>query len=242
MWKTPARASEFAEVPHVSARSRCEDTQSAASLDHARSAAGPVRRGVQSESELHYWRGWPRAQPADSAKRWTRRATVTFCKRFAPGAIVRRHAMACPPKRRARLSFRVAEILRAWAKMKPWHIRPFESWIETRNSANHRSFGEDSESAVPVIGPHNPALGEIYQRLYPEMRRPKPNQEAIAAALQAMQRLTMEADSEICRRGSCARNRPSSRNADRLPGLRTSQPRRQQVLRRVRPSRGHSAR
>jgi len=54
----------------------------------------------------------------------------------------------------------------------------------------------DSESAVPTIGPHNPALGEIYQRLYPEMRRPKPNQEAIAAALQAMQRLTMEADSE----------------------------------------------
>jgi ketosteroid isomerase-like protein len=46
------------------------------------------------------------------------------------------------------------------------------------------------------VGPHNPALAEIYQRLYPEMRRPKPNQEAIAAALQAMQRLTMEADSE----------------------------------------------
>jgi len=55
---------------------------------------------------------------------------------------------------------------------------------------------QDPDSAVPRIGPHNPALGEIYQRLYPEMRRPKPNQEAIAAALQAMQRLTMEADSE----------------------------------------------
>ena len=55
---------------------------------------------------------------------------------------------------------------------------------------------DDSDSAVPRIGPHNPALGEIYQRLYPEIRRPKPNQEAIAAALQAMQRLTMEADSE----------------------------------------------
>lgn len=54
---------------------------------------------------------------------------------------------------------------------------------------------QDSEDA-PIIGPHNPALGEIYQRLYPEMKRPKPNQEAIAAALQAMQRLTMEADSE----------------------------------------------
>lgn len=55
---------------------------------------------------------------------------------------------------------------------------------------------QDPDGAVPRIGPHNPALGEIYQRLYPEMRRPKPNQEAIAAALQAMQRLTMEADSE----------------------------------------------
>ena len=27
LWKTPARAAEFSEVPHVSARSRCEDTQ-----------------------------------------------------------------------------------------------------------------------------------------------------------------------------------------------------------------------
>src|ERR1700686_3833791 len=54
----------------------------------------------------------------------------------------------------------------------------------------------DVPNDVPAIGPHNPALGEIYQRLYPEIRRPKPNQEAIAAALQAMQRLTMEADSE----------------------------------------------
>jgi ketosteroid isomerase-like protein len=54
---------------------------------------------------------------------------------------------------------------------------------------------QDSET-VPSVGPRNPALGEIYQRLYPEMRRPKPNQEAIAAALQAMQRLTLEADSE----------------------------------------------
>src|SRR3984885_15984101 len=27
VWKAPARASEFSDVPHVSARSRCEDTQ-----------------------------------------------------------------------------------------------------------------------------------------------------------------------------------------------------------------------
>jgi uncharacterized protein (TIGR02246 family) len=43
---------------------------------------------------------------------------------------------------------------------------------------------------------HNPALGEIYQRLYPEIRRAKPNQDAIAAALQAMQDLATETDSE----------------------------------------------
>jgi uncharacterized protein (TIGR02246 family) len=49
---------------------------------------------------------------------------------------------------------------------------------------------------TPSIGPYNPALGEIYQRLYPEIKRAKPNQEAIAAALQAMQRLTMKMDSE----------------------------------------------
>ena len=55
---------------------------------------------------------------------------------------------------------------------------------------------QDPESGVPQIGPYNRALGEIYQRLYPEIRRAKPNQEAIAAALQAMQRLTMESDSE----------------------------------------------
>ncbi len=55
----------------------------------------------------------------------------------------------------------------------------------------------DAEDAASRIGPYNPALGEIYQRLYPEIKRPKPNQEAIAAALQAMQRLTMKMDSEI---------------------------------------------
>jgi uncharacterized protein (TIGR02246 family) len=54
----------------------------------------------------------------------------------------------------------------------------------------------DSEEPTASIGPYNPALGEIYQQLYPEIKRPKPNQEAIAAALKAMQRLTMKMDSE----------------------------------------------
>ncbi len=62
---------------------------------------------------------------------------------------------------------------------------------------NLRGSGVVQESEpIPSIGPHNPALGEIYQRLYPEMRRPKPDQQAIAAALQAMRQLTMEADVE----------------------------------------------
>jgi len=76
----------------------------------------------------------------------------------------------------------------------------------------------DSENAPPSIGPHNPALGEIYQRLYPEMRRPKPNQEAIAAALQAMQRLTMETDSETAAEDAATQTTPSASTACRVCG------------------------
>ncbi len=55
---------------------------------------------------------------------------------------------------------------------------------------------EDSLQTKPDVGPDDSAAGTTIQRLFPEMRRPKPNQEAIAAALQAMQRLTMKMDSE----------------------------------------------
>jgi len=45
--------------------------------------------------------------------------------------------------------------------------------------------------------PHNPALGEIYEQLVPQItNRHRPNQDAITAALQAMQRLATEMDSE----------------------------------------------
>jgi uncharacterized protein (TIGR02246 family) len=76
----------------------------------------------------------------------------------------------------------------------------------------------DVRNDVPSIGPHNPALGEIYQRLYPEMRRPKPNQEAIAAALQAMQRLTMEADSETAAEDATLEIAADPQNACRVCG------------------------
>lgn len=80
------------------------------------------------------------------------------------------------------------------------------------------SSGDDSAGEAAKIGPHNPALGEIYQRLYPEMRRPKPNQEAIAAALQAMQRLTMESDSETVAERAAAEEDAGDRVACRVCG------------------------
>lgn len=43
---------------------------------------------------------------------------------------------------------------------------------------------------------HSAEMEELYRRLQPEMRRPKPNADAIAAALEAAQRLAAEADAE----------------------------------------------
>jgi ketosteroid isomerase-like protein len=77
---------------------------------------------------------------------------------------------------------------------------------------------QDSEGAMPGVGSNDSALGEIYQRLYPEMRRPKPNQEAIAAALQAMQRLTMEVDSEAAAEDATLENATNPHNACRVCG------------------------
>src|SRR4029077_2977360 len=48
----------------------------------------------------------------------------------------------------------------------------------------------------------NPALGEIYQRLYPEMRTHRPRQEAIRAALRAMKQLSPEMYAEQSAEGA----------------------------------------
>ena len=63
---------------------------------------------------------------------------------------------------------------------------------------------EDSPQTRSGVAPDDAAAVETRQRLFPEMRRPKPNQEAIAAALQAMQRLTMQMDSESAAEESAA--------------------------------------
>jgi ketosteroid isomerase-like protein len=66
---------------------------------------------------------------------------------------------------------------------------------------------QDSEKAPPasdqsLTDVHNPALGEIYQRLYPEIRTHRPRQEAIRAALRAMKQLSPEMDAEQSAEGA----------------------------------------
>lgn len=52
-------------------------------------------------------------------------------------------------------------------------------------------------SGVPSDTPEpNPEMDELFRKLQPEMRRPKPSADAIAAALEAAQRLASEADAE----------------------------------------------
>ncbi len=60
-----------------------------------------------------------------------------------------------------------------------------------KKNQNQRPSGLPSDSPV-----HNSEMEELYRRLQPEMRRPKPNPDAIAAALEAAQRLAAEADAE----------------------------------------------
>ena len=59
---------------------------------------------------------------------------------------------------------------------------------------NEKKFDQPNGMTPPQDS--RAGVGGDVQRLFPEMRRPKPDQEAIAAALQAMQRLTMKMDSE----------------------------------------------
>jgi ketosteroid isomerase-like protein len=58
--------------------------------------------------------------------------------------------------------------------------------------AKNAARKEPEEELIP-----DPAVDEFLNRMKYDLRRPKPGQEAIEAALQAMQRLTLETDSEI---------------------------------------------
>jgi uncharacterized protein (TIGR02246 family) len=61
---------------------------------------------------------------------------------------------------------------------------------------------EKEPNAAGLTDVHNPALGEIYQRLYPEMRTHRPRQEAIRAALRAMKQLSPEMYAEQSAEGA----------------------------------------
>jgi uncharacterized protein (TIGR02246 family) len=60
-----------------------------------------------------------------------------------------------------------------------------------KKNQNQRPSGLPSDTPV-----NNSEMDELYRRLQPEMRRPKPSADAIAAALEAAQRLAAEADAE----------------------------------------------
>jgi uncharacterized protein (TIGR02246 family) len=53
-----------------------------------------------------------------------------------------------------------------------------------------------SKPGLPADSVNSSELDEMYRRLHPEMRRPRPSAEAIAAAVEAAQRLAAEADAE----------------------------------------------
>jgi TonB family protein len=47
LWKTPTRASQFSDVPHVSARSRCEDTHPPEALTTPNPLMVPAAAGIK---------------------------------------------------------------------------------------------------------------------------------------------------------------------------------------------------
>lgn len=47
LWKTPIRASQFSDVPHVSARARCEDTQPPEALTTPNPLMVPAAAGIK---------------------------------------------------------------------------------------------------------------------------------------------------------------------------------------------------
>jgi len=63
---------------------------------------------------------------------------------------------------------------------------------EPFSAAGDGAFGADSESELAA----NSEVDEFYKQLQPEMRRPRPGPDAMAAALEAVQRLAAEADAE----------------------------------------------
>jgi uncharacterized protein (TIGR02246 family) len=61
-----------------------------------------------------------------------------------------------------------------------------------KEPGSSRNLPQDADGELA----QNPAVDEFFRRLKSDMRRPKPGQEGISAALQAIQRLAVEVDTE----------------------------------------------
>lgn len=68
------------------------------------------------------------------------------------------------------------------------------------------SGGDSAEGELAA----NSDVDEFYKQLQPEMRRPRPGPDAMAAALEAVQRLAAEADAEDAAQGQAAAGLGSS--------------------------------
>src|SRR5580700_10091374 len=72
---------------------------------------------------------------------------------------------------------------------------------KNKGKSTDTNTNKDQQSPVPSASPadmpqYSAEMEEFFRRLQPEMRRPKPSADSIAAALEAAQRLAAEADAE----------------------------------------------
>lgn len=77
---------------------------------------------------------------------------------------------------------------------------------EAFRAAEQGAAGDSAEGELAA----NSDVDEFYKQLQPEMRRPRPGPDAMAAALEAVQRLAAEADAEDAARGLSAGASPGS--------------------------------
>ena len=86
---------------------------------------------------------------------------------------------------------------------------------ETFRAAEQGAAGGDSADGDLAV---NSDVDEFYKQLQPEMRRPRPGPDAMAAALEAVQRLAAEADAEDAAQGLSAAAGSSSPGSCRVCG------------------------
>ena len=131
---------------------------------------------------------------------------IAYCKQSGAGDIVPLPATACPPRQKARSNFPAVEPQRwsritsdgssSWIKTEGFRSPP----VSNRQSQINRFPALEHPSGLPGAKPTDPEINseleELHRRLQSQMRRPKPGPDAMAAALEAVQRLAAEADIE----------------------------------------------